>query len=552
MLKHLEIKNYALIEHLSIDFSEGFSVLTGETGSGKSIIMGALALVLGQRADSKTIQEGKQKCVVEATFEIKDYGLEHFFEANYLDFENEIIVRREVQDSGKSRAFINDTPTTLNTLKELTSQLIDIHSQHENLLLTKDSFLLDIVDSVAKNKLLKKDFFEKYTTYKKNLSEFSDLKENAEKIKADRDYAEFQFNQLLDAKLQENEQESLETELAILNHTEEIKNALSGIYDFFEGEQQNSLSKLRELENQLKRIEQYSPALMELSNRMESCRIELKDISGETENLLNTTDFNPNRKAEIEERLNTIYSLQQKHRVDSVAELLILQNKFEQKLQQIDSFDAELEMLQKKVGESFDVMQKTAELLTQKRKSVCEEISKMIEEKLLLLGMPNSQFEVSISEKNEFSPSGKDNVEFLFTANKNGKLKPITDIASGGEMSRVMLSIKSLLISKSYLPTIIFDEIDTGVSGEIAHRMGEIMASIAETTQVISITHLPQIASKGTSHFKVYKFDNELTTITNIVKLSEEERILEVAELLSGKNPSQAAIENAKELLFKA
>ncbi|MBO7723941.1 MAG: DNA repair protein RecN [Paludibacteraceae bacterium] len=552
MLKHLEIKNYALIEHLSIDFSEGFSVLTGETGSGKSIIMGALALVLGQRADSKTIQEGKQKCVVEATFEIKDYGLEHFFEANDLDFENEIIVRREVQDSGKSRAFINDTPTTLNTLKELTSQLIDIHSQHENLLLTKDSFLLDIVDSVAKNKLLKKDFFEKYTTYKKNLSEFSDLKENAEKIKADRDYAEFQFNQLLDAKLQENEQESLETELAILNHTEEIKNALSGIYDFFEGEQQNSLSKLRELENQLKRIEQYSPALMELSNRMESCRIELKDISGETENLLNTTDFNPNRKAEIEERLNTIYSLQQKHRVDSVAELLILQNKFEQKLQQIDSFDAELEMLQKKVGESFDVMQKTAELLTQKRKSVCEEISKMIEEKLLLLGMPNSQFEVSISEKNEFSPSGKDNVEFLFTANKNGKLKPITDIASGGEMSRVMLSIKSLLISKSYLPTIIFDEIDTGVSGEIAHRMGEIMASIAETTQVISITHLPQIASKGTSHFKVYKFDNELTTITNIVKLSEEERILEVAELLSGKNPSQAAIENAKELLFKA
>lgn len=552
MLKHLEIKNYALIEHLSIDFSEGFSVLTGETGSGKSIIMGALALVLGQRADSKTIQEGKQKCVVEATFEIKDYGLEHFFEANDLDFENEIIVRREVQDSGKSRAFINDTPTTLNTLKELTSQLIDIHSQHENLLLTKDSFLLDIVDSVAKNKLLKKDFFEKYTTYKKNLSEFSDLKENAEKIKADRDYAEFQFNQLLDAKLQENEQESLETELAILNHTEEIKNALSGIYDFFEGEQQNSLSKLRELENQLKRIEQYSPALMELSNRMESCRIELKDISGETENLLNTTDFNPNRKAEIEERLNTIYSLQQKHRVDSVAELLILQNKFEQKLQQIDSFDAELEMLQKKVGESFDVMQKTAELLTQKRKSVCEEISKMIEEKLLLLGMPNSQFEVSISEKNEFSPSGKDNVEFLFTANKNGKLKPITDIASGGEMSRFMLSIKSLLISKSYLPTIIFDEIDTGVSGEIAHRMGEIMASIAETTQVISITHLPQIASKGTSHFKVYKFDNELTTITNIVKLSEEERILEVAELLSGKNPSQAAIENAKELLFKA
>ncbi|MBO5849699.1 MAG: DNA repair protein RecN, partial [Paludibacteraceae bacterium] len=537
MLKHLEIKNYALIEHLSIDFSEGFSVLTGETGSGKSIIMGALALVLGQRADSKTIQEGKQKCVVEATFEIKDYGLEHFFEANDLDFENEIIVRREVQDSGKSRAFINDTPTTLNTLKELTSQLIDIHSQHENLLLTKDSFLLDIVDSVAKNKLLKKDFFEKYTTYKKNLSEFSDLKENAEKIKADRDYAEFQFNQLLDAKLQENEQESLETELAILNHTEEIKNALSGIYDFFEGEQQNSLSKLRELENQLKRIEQYSPALMELSNRMESCRIELKDISGETENLLNTTDFNPNRKEEIEERLNTIYSLQQKHRVDSVAELLILQNKFEQKLQQIDSFDAELEMLQKKVGESFDVMQKTAELLTQKRKSVCEEISKMIEEKLLLLGMPNSQFEVSISEKNEFSPSGKDNVEFLFTANKNGKLKPITDIASGGEMSRVMLSIKSLLISKSYLPTIIFDEIDTGVSGEIAHRMGEIMASIAETTQVISITHLPQIASKGTSHFKVYKFDNELTTITNIVKLSEEERILEVAELLSGKNP---------------
>lgn len=551
MLKHLEIKNYALIEHLSIDFSHGFSVLTGETGSGKSIIMGALALVLGQRADAKTIQDGKQKCIVEATFRIDDYGLEPFFDANDLDFENEIIVRREVQDNGKSRAFINDTPTTLNTLKELTSQLIDIHSQHENLLLTKDSFLLDIVDSVAKNKSHKKDFFEKYTTYKKNLSAFSELKENAEKIKADRDYAQFQFEQLSSAKLQENEQESLESELAMLNHTEEIKNALSNILDFLEGEQQNSLSKLREFENQLKRIEQYSPALKELSTRLESCRIELKDISGETETFLNSTDYNPNKKAEIEERLNLIYSLQQKHRVDSVADLLDLQNDFEQKLQQIDSFDSELESLQKKVSESFELMQEAANVLTKKRKSVCFEISKMIEEKLLLLGMPNSQFEVSVNEKNDFSPSGKDIVEFLFTANKNGRLKPITEIASGGEMSRVMLSIKSLLLSKSDLPTIIFDEIDTGVSGEIAHRMGEIMAEIAKTTQVISITHLPQIASKGTSHFKVYKFDNEQTTITNIVELSDKERILEIAELLSGKNPSQAAIDNARELLCK-
>lgn len=551
MLKHLEIKNYALIEHLSIDFSHGFSVLTGETGSGKSIIMGALALVLGQRADAKTIQDGKQKCIVEATFRIDDYGLEPFFDANDLDFENEIIVRREVQDNGKSRAFINDTPTTLNTLKELTSQLIDIHSQHENLLLTKDSFLLDIVDSVAKNKSHKKDFFEKYTTYKKNLSAFSELKENAEKTKADRDYAQFQFEQLSSAKLQENEQESLESELAMLNHTEEIKNALSNILDFLEGEQQNSLSKLREFENQLKRIEQYSPALKELSTRLESCRIELKDISGETETFLNSTDYNPNKKAEIEERLNLIYSLQQKHRVDSVADLLDLQNDFEQKLQQIDSFDSELESLQKKVSESFELMQEAANVLTKKRKSVCLEISKMIEEKLLLLGMPNSQFEVSVNEKNDFSPSGKDIVEFLFTANKNGRLKPITEIASGGEMSRVMLSIKSLLLSKSDLPTIIFDEIDTGVSGEIAHRMGEIMAEIAKTTQVISITHLPQIASKGTSHFKVYKFDNEQTTITNIVELSDKERILEIAELLSGKNPSQAAIDNARELLCK-
>ncbi len=549
MLKHLEIKNYALIEHLSIDFSNGFSVLTGETGSGKSIIMGALALVLGQRADSRTIQDGKQKCVVEATFKINDYDLKSFFEENDLDFEEEIIVRREVQENGKSRAFINDTPTTLNTLKELTSQLIDIHSQHENLLLTKDSFLLDIVDSVAKTKVLKKDFFEKYTYYRKVYTEFSDLKENAEKIKADRDYALFQFNQLSDAKLKENEQENLETELSMLNHTEEIKNALSGIFDFLEGEQQNSLSKLRELENQVKRVEQYSPTLGELANRLESCRIELKDISAESETLLNITDFNPNKKAEIEERLNLIYSLQQKHRVTSIDDLLKLQSDFEQKLHQIDSFDTNLENLQKKVNEAFALVQDAAKLLSEKRKSVCEEISKMIEEKLVLLGMPNSQFEVSINEKNDFSPSGKDAVEFLFTANKNGSLKPITDIASGGEMSRVMLSIKSLLISKSYLPTIIFDEIDTGVSGEIAHRMGEIMASIAQTTQVISITHLPQIASKGTTHYKVYKFDNEQATITNIIELSREERILEIAELLSGKNPSQAAIENAKELL---
>lgn len=549
MLKSLEIQNYALIEHLSIDFDSGLSILTGETGAGKSIIMGALSLILGQRADTKAIQEGKAKCVVEAVFDVKDYGLEELFQLNDVDYDSELIVRREVLDSGKSRAFLNDTPVSLQFLKEVTSKLIDVHSQHANLLLSNDDFQLDVLDSVAQTKELKTEYRKMFETYRSVLKQLKEIRDTALREQEEREYIQFQYAQLSEMKLVQGEQEELERELDMLNHSEEIKRALSFVVDVLDNEQQGVLSSLKDVISNLRKIISYLPVADALQERVDSCKIELQDIENEVMHTLNATDFDPNKKNEIEERLNLIYSLQQKHRVSSVGELLSLQQSFEMRLQAIDSYDEQINALENRLSDVKKQLDLSASALTDKRRSVCEEIERNMECKLQLLGMPNARFVVDLTSKEEFSATGKDDVAFLFSANKNAVPKNLTNIASGGEMSRVMLSLKSLIATKSLLPTIIFDEIDTGVSGEIAHRMGEIMRSMSKTMQVITITHLPQIAAKGDAHYKVYKADTDLATYTHIVRLKDAERPQEIAELLSGKNPSQAALDNAKELL---
>lgn len=549
MLKSLEIQNYALIEHLSIDFDSGLSILTGETGAGKSIIMGALSLILGQRADTKAIQEGKAKCVVEAVFDVKDYGLEELFQLNDVDYDSELIVRREVLDSGKSRAFLNDTPVSLQFLKEVISKLIDVHSQHANLLLSNDDFQLDVLDSVAQTKELKTEYRKMFETYRSVLKQLKEIRDTALREQEEREYIQFQYTQLSEMKLVQGEQEELERELDMLNHSEEIKRALSFVVDVLDNEQQGVLSSLKDVISNLRKIISYLPVADALQERVDSCKIELQDIENEVMHTLNATDFDPNKKNEIEERLNLIYSLQQKHRVSSVGELLSLQQSFEMRLQAIDSYDEQINALENRLSDVKKQLDLSASALTNKRRSVCEEIERNMECKLQLLGMPNARFVVDLTSKEEFSATGKDDVAFLFSANKNAVPKNLTNIASGGEMSRVMLSLKSLIATKSLLPTIIFDEIDTGVSGEIAHRMGEIMRSMSKTMQVITITHLPQIAAKGDAHYKVYKADTDLATYTHIVRLKDAERPQEIAELLSGKNPSQAALDNAKELL---
>lgn len=549
MLRHLEIRNYALIEHLEIDFSNGFSVMTGETGAGKSIIMGALSLVLGQRADAKSIQEGYTKCVVETTFDLSFYHLEEFFEEADIDFEKQCIIRREVHANSKSRAFINDTPVTLQQLKSLTEKLIDIHSQHESLLLSESSFQLDIVDSVAATKSELAHYQEVYKQFKDTKKAYEELSAKAEQWKSERDYDQFQFNQLNEAGLSENEQTELETELDLLNHTEEVKTELSAIVTYLDGDETGIQPQLTKALQAVNRIDKFLPAETHAHDRIESALIDLKDLTKELSEKLYDTDFNPERKQFVEDRLNTIYTLQQKHHVATIAELLELYHNLEEKLLQIEAFDNELGELQKQIDKLQQQLNEAADQLTQKRKNVLTFIEQELIGKLTSLGISNARILVELTPTENFLPSGKDHIDFLFAANKNATPQPIANVASGGEMSRLMLSIKSLLINTSGLPTIIFDEIDTGVSGEIAHKMGEIMRQISNNTQVIAITHLPQIAAKGTAHYKVFKQDNEKTTQTHIVLLKPQERLLEIAEMLSGKNPSQAAIDNAAELI---
>ncbi|MGM9746291.1 MAG: DNA repair protein RecN [Paludibacteraceae bacterium] len=549
VLKNLKIQNYALIEHLDIDFESGLSVITGETGAGKSIIIGALALVLGQRADTKAIQTGKNKCVVEAVFDVSDLALQPLFDELDIDYDSECILRREILDSGKSRAFVNDMPVNLQQLRAVANRLLDIHSQHENLLLGESAFQLQALDAVAESHAEVETYARQYRTYKEIGRQLATVQQTADAWRADRDYAQFQYDQLATADLTDDEQESLESELQTMNHAEEVKTAIAAALARLDGESVGVNESLRDSLSSLRRIEPFVPQMADYVQRIESALIDLKDVASDLEIKLNDTDFDPQRKEFVENRLDLIYTLEQKHHVASVAELLQLQSDLAEKLARIDGFDAEIEMLRKQLHEAEQHLTVAAERLSDKRRAAKTDFERIVTAQLTELGMPHANFVVAMTDTEQFLPSGRDNVEFLFSANKNAAPQPIAHTASGGELSRLMLVIKAQIANRTQLPTVVLDEIDTGVSGEVAHRMGLIMSNMSQAMQVLTITHLPQIAAKGAAHYKVYKHDTADATVTNIVRLTAEQRVQEVAEMLSGKNPSEAAISNARELL---
>ena len=549
MLKSLHISNYALISELSIDFESGFSVITGETGAGKSIILGALSLILGQRADTKSIKTDADKCVIEAQFDISAYThLNSFFKQNDLDNDGCCIIRRELTNSGKSRAFINDTPVGLNIIRDLSIRLIDIHSQHENLLLSNVGYQLDVVDTIAQNAQILSTYKQSYLSWRNLQAELKQLQKTAEKQASDVDYIQFQFQQLTDAGLLENEQAELESEQETLSHAEEIKSGLFKMQQLLE-EDHASLPLLKESISALSHIRNFIPNGNNWYERLQSSLIELKDISVEMRSFEERVEFNPTRLEWVESRLSELFTLQKKYKVISVGELIQLRNSFGKQLQRIDSFDEELETLKNKLNALFEQLKKEAVRLTESRIKACKPIENYLVAQLTKLGMPNIQFQILVSSNDDFTDSGNDEVQFLFSANKNRPVQPVTLIASGGEVSRLMLAIKSLVAHKADLPTIIFDEIDTGVSGEIANRMGEIMQTMSADMQVITITHLPQIAAKGACHYRVYKDESGLQTQTHIQRLNTNERLDELAQMLSGKNVTDAALLNARELL---
>lgn len=550
MLQSIYIQNYALIDKLEISFKKGFSVITGETGAGKSIILGAIGLLLGQRADIKAIKNGATKCTIEARFDISAYNMKDFFETNDLEYDaHECILRRELQASGKSRAFINDSPAPLTAMKELGEQLIDVHSQHQNLLLAHDGFQLNVLDTLADNEKERNCYKAVYTLYKDTVRRLEKLKEEAERNKADEDYLRFQLEQLDEAKLTEDEQELLEQEADMLNHAEEIKAGLYKVGQTLSGDEGGILPLLKDNLNTLKNLQKVFQVSEELSERLESCYIDLKDIAQEIGYQEERVEFNPGRLAFVNERLNLIYSLEQKHRVRTTKELLDIAEDCRHRLYAITSSDEQIEELEKQKETNYAEVKRQAAELTKKRIKAAVEMEKQILPILIPLGMPNVRFEAETAKKKEPDITGNDDITFLFSANKNGRLQPISSVASGGEIARVMLSIKAMISGIIHLPTIIFDEIDTGVSGEIADKMASIMQEMGINMQVISITHLPQIAAKGAAHYKVFKQDNDKETSSNIRLLSLEERIEEIAHMLSGATLSKAAVNNAKELL---
>ena len=549
MLKSLHISNYALIDQLDIDFEVGFSVITGETGAGKSIILGALALVTGQRADTKSIKQDAEKCVIEADFNIKDYQLQSFFEKNELDYdENNCVIRREITNGGKSRAFINDTPVGLNVVRELTNNLIDIHSQHENLLLANDSYQRNVVDIVAQNSKLLATYENDYIQWRNLTAALEKLIKTAEKSNADLDYIRFQWQQLVDIQLKDGELEELEQELETLSHAEEIKTELTKI-NHLATDENTSLSLIKEINTSFAKIKRYLPEGENLHERLESIYIDLKDIASEIYLFGERVEFNPTRLEWVDNRLGELYALLKKHKAESVGELIALRDLFEKQLLQIDSFDQEIEELKKQINAAYQSLVVSSGKLTESRQKACVPIKEKLENILAELGMPNIQFEVNICPSSTFELHGKDVIQFLFSANKNRKPELISQIASGGEMSRLMLSIKSLIANKTKLPTVIFDEIDMGISGDIADRMGKIMNKMSADMQVISITHLPQIAARGKAHYRVFKMEDNQHVQTKIVRLDYDERVKEIAQLLSGSQITEAATQNAIELL---
>ena len=549
MLYSLYIENYILIERLKIDFDEGFSVITGETGAGKSIILGALGLILGQRTDSKVIRDGAAKCVVEGSFSIAAYDLHAFFESNELEYEDVTLIRREIYASGKSRSFINDSPVGLQQLKELGEKLIDIHSQHQNLLLQHSAFQLNVVDTVAQTASLLSQYQQSFTAYQEKRKQLADLRHLAQKKQADRDYLHFQWKQLDEANLQENEQELLEQELEMLQHAEEIKGYLHRTYDIIEGQDTSVLSPLQEAIVAMRHASQVYPAVGELQQRIETVAIELKDIAGELNKQQLSVEVEPERTEQVKLRLDEIYMLEQKHRLSSLPLLIVLRDQLAEQLQRIDAFDDDIALLEKETTSFLKEVEAFGERLTIARKKSFPLIAKHVETQLRQLGMKHVVFQLDRQQQSEWTLMGRDEIQFLFSSNAQVKPQPVAQIASGGEISRVMLSIKSLIAHTKSLPTIIFDEIDMGISGEVANAMSIIMKQLGEVMQVISITHLPQIAARGTQHYRVFKSTQRGVSETTIQRLSDEERISEISAMLSGATVTQAAIDNAKQLL---
>ncbi len=549
MLQTLYIKNYALIDKLSIELNTGFNIITGETGAGKSILLGALGLILGQRADLTVLRDKNKKCTVEGSFDIKNYQLSDFFDQNELDYDDQTILRREITPAGKSRAFINDTPVNLKTIRELALQLIDIHSQHQNLELGNRLFQLKLVDLVAKNRSILEKYQQSFRLYSTTKSTYNKLIEQADQARKDLDYFEFQFNQLDEAKLKQGEQEELEAEQKQLEHAEEIKLTFGQLNDALEGDEIGLLSNLKDQVNRLGKMSDFLPEAKELHQRLESCYLELKDISDESAGVAEKVEHDPSRIQLVNDRLDAIYSLQQKFNVATVDELIKEHDELDSKINQIASFDDEIAELENQLNEQKTELNQITEELTTSRKSVNQFFGDSVVEMLQKLGMNNAVFQLDFEQTPQHTITGKDEVRFLFSANKSAAPQEISKIASGGEMSRLMLALKSLITDSKSLPTIVFDEIDTGISGEIAVKMGDILKTLSARMQVINITHLPQIAAKGDHHYQVHKFDEGEETYTSIRKLNDNERIDELAQMLSGDRNSDTARETARELL---
>lgn len=549
MLSHISIQNYVLIDKLDIQFSEGFSVITGETGAGKSILLGALDLILGSRADTSVLRDKKNKCIIEGTFNIEAYALEGFFKKNDLDFDKATLLRREIIMNGKSRAFINDTPVTLSVLKELGQKLVDIHSQHQNLSLTDSAFQFTVIDSVAGILNDVSHYKVSYKELQKKIKAQHELLEKEKQSSTEKDYYEFVLNEIEEAKLLDGEQEKIEEELKLLDHAEEIKTVLYSASHDLENEETGILSRLSKLRNDLQKISAFSDSLKELSNRLDSTFIELSDVLSEAQRNEAEIVHQPGRAEEINDRLNILFGLQTKHRVGAVSELLVLKKEIELKLKSIQTLEHEINTLEKEIKQAKNGVRIQAEGISNKRQAVFEKISNEIEPTLNLLGMPDANFKVYHSLLNELGPDGIDKLQFQFNANKGGELQELSTVASGGEKSRLMLAVKSLVSKKILQPTIIFDEIDTGVSGAVADKVGNILLSLSNSMQVLAISHLPQIAGKGNDHFLVYKENNNKKTKTKMKKLNPDERIFEIAKLLSGHEVTSASVESAKHLL---
>jgi DNA repair protein RecN (Recombination protein N) len=552
MLVKLSVNNYALIKELDIRLENGLTIITGETGAGKSILLGAISLILGARADTNVLFDKSVKCVVEGTFNIEGHDLNDFFETNELDFEPMTILRREINTAGKSRAFINDTPVTINLLKDLGDRLIDVHSQYQTLRLNDNSFQLNVIDSFAGNGSLRNDYDTVYSSYRKLKKEYSEIKEMADRNKADLEYYRSQLTQLDDAKLKSGEQEELEKEQEILEHAGEIKQALETASALLSAEDKSILNLLKELKTTMTKVKSFLPEVTSFTERADSTFVELNDLAGDIEKLSSGIEVDPGRLFTVNARLDLIYSLIQKHRVKDLEELIARQAELKNLVKTIVSSDERQEELEIRLKKELDSLQTIAEKMSANRTKIISEVEDKITELLRALGMPNGKFRIEIGRAEDFTSTGLDKADFLFSANKQVPPENISRVASGGELSRVMLSLKSLLTRNNSLPTIIFDEIDSGVSGEVADKVGQILSDMGRYMQVINITHLPQVASRGTKHYHVYKDDIGDSTFTRVKLLSYDERVLEVARLLSGSEVTETALKNAKELLKAA